>query len=141
LTEITSFKGAYSFLSNFYSVEIEYDGIVYPSVEHAYQAAKTDDLEYRSMIAEASTPAKAKKLGSIVPLRHHWDLVKITVMKKLLQQKFSDPVLFDKLRATAPAKLVEGNWWGDKFWGVHIDGQGYNWLGILLMEIRDKVNA
>jgi len=43
---------------------------------------------------------------------------------------------FRKLEATAGAVLVEGNAWGDRFWGS-VEGSGQNWLGRLLMEIRE----
>jgi len=37
---IDSFKGDFRFLSNFYPVNVDYEGIMYPTVEHAYVAAK-----------------------------------------------------------------------------------------------------
>jgi len=40
---ITSFQGEYRFLSNFWPCHIVRDGLVYPSLEHAYAASKTDD--------------------------------------------------------------------------------------------------
>jgi ribA/ribD-fused uncharacterized protein len=134
---INSFAGKYRFLSNFYECTVSYAQENYPSVEHAYQAAKTLDLEYRAMIKKALTPAKAKQLGRVVPIRDNWELIKIPIMRGLVKQKFKNPELLHRLQATTPAILIEGNWWGDKFWGVHIDGEGENWLGKILMEIRD----
>jgi ribA/ribD-fused uncharacterized protein len=134
---IKSFSGKYCFLSNFYECTVCYAQENYPSVEHAYQAAKTLDLEYRAMIRKALTPAKAKQLGRVVPIRDNWELIKITIMRGLVKQKFENPELLHRLQATAPSILIEGNWWGDKFWGVHIDGEGENWLGKILMEVRD----
>jgi predicted NAD-dependent protein-ADP-ribosyltransferase YbiA (DUF1768 family) len=66
---INSFSGKYRFLSNFYECTVSYAQENYPSVEHAYQAAKTLDLEYRAMIRKALTPAKAKQLGRVVPIQ------------------------------------------------------------------------
>ena len=65
---------------------------------------------------------------------------RIRAMRDLLAQKFSDPVLRKRLAATAPLDLIEGNTWGDRFWGVY-EGEGENWLGRLLMEIRDAVET
>ncbi|MCD7839045.1 MAG: hypothetical protein LUG46_00305 [Erysipelotrichaceae bacterium] len=45
--EINRFRNEYAFLSNFYVVDIEYEG---PSVEHAFQAAKTLDNNERFKI-------------------------------------------------------------------------------------------
>lgn len=137
MNKITSFKGYYFFLSNFYTVNIVYDQLTYPSVEHAYQAAKTLDLGYRELIQRASTAGKAKQIGKVVPIRDNWELIKIAVMRNLVRQKFQDEQLNSRLQNTSPAVLEEGNYWGDTFWGVDLDGNGSNWLGKILMEIRD----
>lgn len=135
---IDSFSGPYAFLSNFSPSSISVDGIEYPTVEHAYQAAKTLDENERRRIAKLPNAAAAKKAGRQVVLRREWEQVKVAVMRDLLQRKFADPHLQAKLRATADEKLVEGNWWGDRFWGV-CNGRGENWLGKLLMEIRAQL--
>jgi len=44
---INTFRGKYRFLSNFYYAEVNYEGIRYPTVEHAYQAAKTLSTDIR----------------------------------------------------------------------------------------------
>lgn len=135
---ITHFSWKYNFLSNFYPAQVTLDGETYPSVEHAYQAAKTMDPWLRQQIRDAQTPAAAKRIGRIGVLRPDWDEVKIGVMRDLLQQKFSCPRLRTLLARTAPRQLIEGNHWGDRFWGQSPVGQGQNWLGRLLMEIRDR---
>jgi len=111
--------------------------MLYPSVEHAYQAAKTFDSDYRALIQRAPTAAKAKRIGQVVPVRDNWDLVKVAVMRNLVRQKFQDEKLNEWLQNTSPAILEEGNYWGDTFWGVDLEGNGTNWLGKILMEIRD----
>ena len=40
---IDSFRGEYGFLSNFNKSRVEFEGMTYPSVEHAFQAAKNPD--------------------------------------------------------------------------------------------------
>jgi len=59
-------------------------------------------------------------------------------MKSCLQEKFSDPLLRKKLLATGNATLIEGNTWGDTYWGV-CKGKGQNKLGKLLMELRSEL--
>jgi predicted NAD-dependent protein-ADP-ribosyltransferase YbiA (DUF1768 family) len=59
-------------------------------------------------------------------------------METLLRQKFAHPELRAKLKETNDAELVEGNWWGDRFWGV-CRGEGENHLGKLLMKIRAEL--
>jgi ribA/ribD-fused uncharacterized protein len=134
---IDSFSGGNRFLSNFYPSNVVLDEYIYFTVEHAFQAAKTTDSVERMRIRNADTPGKAKRLGRKVTLRPGWDDMRVDVMRGLLGQKFSREPLRSMLRETAPAVLIEGNTWGDRFWGV--DGSGLNWLGILLMEIRDEV--
>ena len=56
-------------------------------------------------------------------------------METGLRQKFNDPRLKELLIQTGQQALVEGNWWGDRFWGV-CKGTGENHLGQLLMKIR-----
>lgn len=134
--KITSFSGKYRWLSNFFPVSICYDGIVYPSVEHAFQAAKSLDPSYRLMISECKTPAEAKILGRRVALRPDWEACKVKIMHQLLKLKFETPGLKLRLSQTWPADLEEWNNWGDTFWGIY-KGKGRNMLGKLLMIIRD----
>lgn len=136
---IEEFRGEYRWLSNFWYSPVELDGVIYPSTEHAYQAAKTHDPAWREKIRNASDFKQAKHLGYKVPLREDWEQIKLDVMHKLLKQKFkpgSD--LADKLLATKGRKLVEGNTWGDTYWGV-CRGKGENHLGKLLMRVRDEL--
>jgi ribA/ribD-fused uncharacterized protein len=137
---IDSFKGKYRFLSNFYPCLVEYQGNVYESVEHAYSAAKTLDVSFQEAIFFARTAAEAKKIGRRVPLREDWEDIKVDIMKNLLVDKFSTFELKGKLLATGEEELVEGNWWGDTFWGV-CNGIGQNCLGKLLMEVREEIRG
>lgn len=133
---ISEFKGEYEFLSNFFPSVIPRDGLLYPTVEHAFQAAKTFDIVEKLCIQEASTPGKAKRMGREVALRSDWEEVKLQVMENCLREKFDNhKLLRDKLIATGDEELVEGNWWNDTFWGV-CNGRGQNNLGKLLMKLR-----
>ncbi|QIG65850.1 NADAR family protein [Ochrobactrum phage vB_OspM_OC] len=136
---IDRFIGEYEFLSNFYPCDIHYDGYVYPSVEHAYQAAKTlnIDLRYQFMISGSLTAGQAKREGKKLPLRNDWEDVKLDVMKMLVFQKFLKYELSEKLTATSPHDLIEGNTWGDTYWGI-CNGKGSNHLGKILMDIRTE---
>jgi ribA/ribD-fused uncharacterized protein len=137
---IDSFQGDYFFLSNFYEHPFDYGGVFWPTAEHSFQAMKvpSEDPEWEDYIwlfLEAQTPTIAKKLGRSVPLRSDWEGVKETVMKDILLSKFADEDLKRLLVSTGDQKLVEGNTWGDKYWG-QVDGVGENRLGELLMEVR-----
>lgn len=86
---INRFTGPNRWLSNFYPSQIEVDGITYPTVEHAFQAAKTFDMDVRRMISQVSAPSAAKTIGRTVVLREDWEQNKIDVMRDLLRLKFS----------------------------------------------------
>lgn len=137
---INSFSGAYIWLSNFYQCPLKYKGLLYPTLEHAYQAAKTNNKEEIQMIRKCLTPGQAKKAGRLITIRGDWDSKKIKIMKTLLKIKFKDKELKNRLLATGDEELIEGNWWGDDFWGFCFKkNQGQNILGKLLMEVREEL--
>jgi ribA/ribD-fused uncharacterized protein len=115
-----------------------YDGRQYGTVEHAYQAAKTLDLSARAYIRVAASPAIAKKLGKKAKIREDWEEVKVEIMRRLLRQKFLHHPYSTRLKETGDELIVEVNWWGDRFWGV-CEGDGQNYLGRLIMEIRSEL--
>ena len=136
---ISEFSGKYHFLSNFSQAEVWLDGESYPSTEHAYQAAKTLDPQWREKIRSADTPNLAKRLGRKAPVRENWDEIKLDIMYELVRQKFCQhSALSRKLMDTEGIELIEGNWWGDKFWGV-CGGEGENNLGKILMRVREEL--
>lgn len=135
---IGEFQGPYRFLSNFWPAEVTLDGVAYPTVEHAFQAAKTLDAKEREAIRTQGTPGEARKHGKLVHLRSDWETIKVDIMRELLRQKFSKEPLRSKLLMTNRAELVEGNHWNDTFWGVY-KGVGHNQLGLLLMGIRAEL--
>ncbi len=139
---IESFFGKYRFLSNFYpSPIVGKNDKEYPTVEHAFQAAKfPDGSSAHEQVRFAPTPGDAKRLGrTLGPPRADWDEIRVEVMRRLLRLKFyPGSKLANKLEATGDAELVEGNTWGDQFWGV-CGGIGENWLGKLLMEHRSQL--
>ena len=132
---IVSFRDEYQFLSNFYSCKVTYDGYTYLNSEAAFQAQK--DLTRRNEFTSLSGPS-SKRLGKRVNLRKDWEDVKLKIMEEIVKCKFDqNPDLKEKLIDTGDAILIEGNDWGDKYWGV-CKGVGENHLGIILMKIRDS---
>lgn len=135
---ISSFRKEYRFLSNFYPCQIRYKGLLFNSSEACYQAMKTTDREAWKEFRNVS-PKRAKHLGYKVKLREDWDEVKIDIMRDIVTQKFmQNPFLSMQLKKTSPLILVEGNTWGDTFWGV-CNGEGKNHLGRILMEVRSDI--
>jgi len=137
---IDFFSGNYEFLSNFYICNIYYKGHKYISVEHAFQAAKVKDENNRLFIASASTPGLAKRRGRTVRIREDWEFIKDQVMYDLVLNKFkNNSDLKEQLLATGSEELVEGNFWGDSYWGVDKVRGGQNKLGKILMRVRKEL--
>lgn len=137
MNAITRFEDEFQFLSNFYECEVEFEGLKFPSVEAAYQAAKLLDINKRAKF-QTMTPSEAKRAGKASKIRPDWDNIRLSVMETLLRQKFSQPELKNALLMTQDFELIEGNWWKDTFWGV-CNGVGENHLGKLLMKIRNQI--
>lgn len=138
---ITEFKQHYAYLSNFYIAPFEYENRKWRCVEQAYVAYKTTSEDIRDLIEVLDySPGELKKFGRQIPLREDWNKVKLPIMRNLVGAKFEqNPILMDTLKATAPQELIEGNWWGDRYWGQCPIGEGKNHLGKILMEIRDGI--
>jgi ribA/ribD-fused uncharacterized protein len=139
---IAGFFGVFSFLSNFYILEngIWFEELTYPSVEHAYQAAKWPSTSREKFLDMEAW--RAKKYGKLAPdfNKKRWDKKKAGLMNGLCRQKFDKN---DKLRKmllmTEDALLEERNAWGDREWGTDESGIGQNKLGIILMNIRSDL--
>ena len=145
---IEQFRGQHLFLSNFAMVHsgvaVRAGGrtISALTTEHLFAALKTTDRTAQDEILAANGPRRAKALGRKAPLRPDWEQVKDTAMGMCLAAKFSTehPELRAALAATGDALLVEGNSWGDRYWGVDLaTGAGQNRLGLALMAQRARI--
>lgn len=139
---IKQFVDKYRFLSNFYTCDL-YD-YKNTTVEHIFQASKAErTIDFLSVV-NSQTPAEAKKLRRKIEIRSDWNEIKVSVMEKLLREKFSkkNPGLVELLLETGDEELQEGNYWNDTFWGVDLKtGIGENNLGKLLMKIRNDIRS
>jgi ribA/ribD-fused uncharacterized protein len=145
--KIEEFQGEYRWLSNFWPTEILVRGERYPSVEFAFVACKTEDPAERARVLKCRSAGNAKRLGRTLTLRAGWDSrpgqepLKVEVIRGLLRCKFrAGSELALKLMATGEAELIEGNSWGDTWWGV-CRGKGQNMLGQLLMQRREELKV
>ena len=133
---VTEFRGTFYYLSNMYPCKIKLGNVTYECAEAAFQAAKLEDKSQRKMFAGLNG-YEARKLGRQVKLRPYWNNVKVRIMNWVIAEKFAqNPTLKLKLLETRGMQLIEGNTWGDTFWGV-CNGNGQNQLGKLLMQYRD----
>ena len=145
MDKISSFREEYRFLSNFYQHPFEYEGLVYPNAEAAFQAQKCSSDEEKIKYTTQKNPVRAKQMGKKEPnLPADWDEISYDIMREMLRAKFSVHELAEKLRATGDAYLEEGNHWHDNRWGKCTcekcsTKKGLNQLGKILMEIRSEL--
>lgn len=151
--EIRSFKGGseFAFLSNMYKLEnpITVSHIEYYSSENAYQASKFINLKTRFDISKMS-PKESKAFAKSVfkdkqlqiehPLDTSFMNYRTQLMFNIVFRKFeANPELNELLQSTGNKTIIEGNGWGDDFWGVSSKtGIGRNNLGIILMNVRER---
>lgn len=139
---IMQFRGRYYFLSNFYPHKFVYDNVEYYNSEAAFQAQKCINEEDKLVLSNMESPGEAKKYGKTVALREGWEYVKNDIMYSVLMAKFSsDEELKRKLLCTGEEELVEGNTWGDSYWGYDLEkNEGKNILGKILMQVRKDLS-
>lgn len=136
---ISEFNGSYKFLSNFSPNQVVFNGHRYQTSEHAFQAAKAVDEAGRRWVANAEGPGQAKFRGRRVTKREDWEQIKDGIMLEIIREKFSwSSLLADMLLETDDQELIEGNYWGDTYWGV-CAGVGQNKLGKILMQVRQEL--
>lgn len=124
--------------------DINFEGIIYPSTEHAYQASKFPEKEIREEIAKLPKPFQTKKVAEMATLSDDWHTsIKFEIMEIILLEKFKIPELRQLLLDTKEEDLIEGNTWHDNCWGTctcnKCGNKGENHLGRLLMKIREKI--
>lgn len=164
---IREFQGEYRWLSNFWMAKQIVNEIEFCCNEQWYvynkctDEGKQDTFEMNGDIFYNISDKDAvlafsrydgtdwQKAGAIkkfgrkkIILNPRFDQIKIEVMRVGLYAKFTqNQELRDKLLATGDAVLQEGNTWGDVFWGIDLTtGQGENWLGRLLMDLRTQLH-
>jgi ribA/ribD-fused uncharacterized protein len=148
----------FGFLSNYHDAPIVIDGETWRSTEFYYQAQKSVDPEYREAIRNATSSDHAKGIGSdprrsrksrkrswfqgrLEKMRADWDDIKLSVMRQAVAAKFGQNAdLRAKLLATGDAEIIEDST-HDDFWGLGRDGAGTNWMGRLLMQLREALRA
>lgn len=136
----------YGPFSNLYRRPVKFEGVVYPTSEHAYQAGKALKPAVRDWILAAPTPALAAMAAhglytwDIVP---NWSKIKFDRMRRVLKAKFEQHAdLAELLISTGSKRLVETgtvNNAVNRLWG-EVAGVGQNMLGVMLMELRAEFN-
>ncbi|CAL9092491.1 unnamed protein product [Musa acuminata var. zebrina] len=127
------------------------NNLTWSTMEHYYQAHKFVGVDNPlakdafEQIKMAKSPEEASRLGRKLQrqrpevVRADWDSAKIDIMYGALKCKFSTyPHLEAMLCSTAGSVLVEASP-HDLFWGGGREGEGLNYLGRLLMQLRTEI--
>lgn len=135
----------YGVFSNLYKRPIEFEGEIYPTAEHAYQAGKPRKESVRKWLMDAPTPAL---LAMAAHGLYYWDIApgwsknKFDRMKRVLLAKYSQHEDLKKiLIETDDVLLIESATVDNEVnrtWG-QVNGKGKNMLGKLLMEVREEL--
>lgn len=148
LTEIRFYRSnekPYGVFSNLFKRKIIFEGVEFPTAEHAYQAGKARKQAVREWILSAPTPSLVAMAAhglytwDIVP---NWSKMKFDRMREVLRAKYTQHEdLRAMLLSTGDARLVESCRTDNpvnRTWG-EVNGKGLNMLGVLLMEIRAEL--
>ncbi len=139
-------------LSNFSAFQIEWEGMDFPTSEHAYHWEKfacselglpggRSDIAY--LVATAPSAHEAFKIAerNKEKRRADWDAVNVGIMRDILRAKADQhEYVRRKLLATGDRELIE-NSWRDDYWGWGPNRDGQNMLGKLWMEVRAELRA
>lgn len=132
----------YDVLNNFSANAVEIGGILYPTSEHAYQAAKCTDPNGKEEIRKAKSPLLAKEISNKKyksAKDPEWDMKKLAVMESILRAKLDQhQEVRNALLKNVDEEIAEDSP-VDSFWGRGKDGNGENQLGKLWMKLRSEL--
>lgn len=138
---INFYTPKYYVFNNFSAHSIEFRGQLYPTSEHAYQAAKCTDPAGQEAIRNARSPSQAKTLANETyraAKDPDWEHKKVSVVEEILRTKLAQhPEAQEALKESGDEEIVEDSP-TDYFWGEGADGTGKNMLGKLWMKLRDE---
>lgn len=147
--EIYPLEKFYIFFSPYTAHAIEIDGLVFPTLEHAYQCKRYTDSKIIEEIRNAHSPVKAWEISSKykhlqIPEFKSEDN-KLKIMKDLMRLKaLQNEEIRQALLESGNQKIVKHIVTyppGDGFWDDGEDGKGLNHTGRLWMEIRDEISS
>lgn len=142
-------------LSNFWPSEIIYEGETYPSVEHAFAAAKYtfaqggDIPDLRELsggdLKRAHGRRGMKSRGFVLDM-HAWDAAKVSIMWSLLMQRLTRDEEFRTILGNLSNTYIlhfersgPRSFWGGVYRNEVIEGQ--NMLGKMMMELSGMAIA
>lgn len=136
-------RGAYA-LDNFAAYQVYWRGRLWPTSEHAYQAAAhilTGNLVAVEAIATALSSHDAKLIAVEYKAQRppNWSDIKVGIMEEICRAKLQQhEYVRTTLRRTGNREIVEDSP-KDGFWGWGPNRKGRNELGKIWMRLRDEL--
>lgn len=136
----------YGAFSNLFRRSIEFEGEIFQTSEHAYQAGKARKPQVKQWLMQAPSPSL---LAMAAHGLYYWDVApgwsrtKYDRMRGVLRAKYTQHQdLRELLLSTGTSRLVETATVDNevnRLWG-EVNGVGKNMLGVLLMELREELH-
>jgi hypothetical protein len=139
----------YIYFSPYTAHALEINGVIFPTLEHAYQCKRYIDKKIIEEIRNAPSPVKAWEISSrykqVQIPEFKTEEFKLKVMKELMVLKAKQhedvrKALIDSGDLEIVKHIVSGPP-GDGFWDDGEDGKGLNHIGKMWMEIRDDLKG
>lgn len=131
-------------LTNFWLCSVNIFGMIFRNSEAAYQSQKFTDPSIQQCFCnmkprQAFDAVRSNELKNLV--RPDWHSIKDNIMYEVVKAKFvQNPELRRRLLATGASKLIEHTT-NDNYWADGGDGSGQNMLGLILMRVRNEMQA
>jgi ribA/ribD-fused uncharacterized protein len=144
MTQVRFFIDQNYLFSNYAALPVRYKDVLYPTSEHAYQAAKfINNKKIYTQIKNAKSPSEAKRLAdeNETETITNWSMIKLQVMSDIIYEKAKQhEEVRRRLLETQDSQIIE-NSMDDYFWGCGEDDTGQNHLGKIWMRIREELRA
>lgn len=141
-SKIDNFTGYFEFLHNNYLTPVLFDGMLFPSATHAFQASRSSDERTRKAILNAESLLVVLKIAKRIEEPENWKLRRLKIMEHIVRDKFRrSRELQEKLKATGNRDIVmtyDDENEANQYWGV-VNNKGQNQLGRIMMRIRSDL--
>ncbi len=134
-------SGASNCFSNFSAYSVEWNGEIWKTSEHAYQASKFLDEKIQREIFDARSAYESKMLSVKYKdqMRDGWYDMRLPLMEEIIRAKLAQhPHIRKKLLQTGNRIMIEASK-DDAFWGWGPDKKGENHHGKIWMRLRAEL--
>lgn len=139
------FLGGWYVFDNFAPFQVEWRGKLYPTAEHAYQAAHFIDTNHE-LAEEVRLTTSPREASNIANLNSEyddpdWKTKKLPIMEEIVRCKLQQHTYIQQiLKESGDKYIVEMND-NDAFWGWGHEHSGENHLGKIWMKLRSELTS